>query len=211
MIVRNVMGPVGFAVTLTWTMHLQGWQRITNTNRARETMALAGVEGAVVDGTALLGPAWGGSKSLEVPSAGAETRRGTWPNITGNLPDRHDTWTIVQDHLAPDLLFVGTEFGLFVIVDGGRHWTDRLQDLPAPGQTRGGEGREPDEDVASGAGMRRARLPMPFPHVAFPERALMSATELTWSCADAAGRRAPAPDRVDTRPAGSPPGGRSGG
>jgi photosystem II stability/assembly factor-like uncharacterized protein len=51
------------------------------------------------------------------------TDRGrTWTNITGNLPDKHDTWSIVQDHVNGELLFVGTEFGLFTSVDGGRQW-----------------------------------------------------------------------------------------
>ena len=40
----------------------------------------------------------------------------TWTNITGNLPARHDVWSIIQDHLNGDLLFAGTEFGLFAIV-----------------------------------------------------------------------------------------------
>ena len=59
------------------------------------------------------------------------TDRGkTWTNITGNLPDRHDTWTIVQDHVNGNLLFVGTEFGLFVSVDGGSHWTQLKGGMP---------------------------------------------------------------------------------
>ena len=52
------------------------------------------------------------------------TDRGkTWTNITGNLPAKHDTWAIVQDHVNGNLLFVGTEFGLFVSFDGGQKWT----------------------------------------------------------------------------------------
>ena len=40
------------------------------------------------------------------------TDRGrTWTNITGNLPDKHDVWAIVQDHVNGNLLFAGTEFG----------------------------------------------------------------------------------------------------
>jgi hypothetical protein len=51
------------------------------------------------------------------------TDRGkTWTNITGNLPDKHDTWSIIQDHVNGNLLFVGTEFGLFTSVDGGKSW-----------------------------------------------------------------------------------------
>ena len=47
----------------------------------------------------------------------------TWSNITGNLPAKHDVWTVAQDHVNGNLLFAGTEFGLFFTVDGGRQWT----------------------------------------------------------------------------------------
>ncbi|MFB3855444.1 MAG: WD40/YVTN/BNR-like repeat-containing protein [Vicinamibacterales bacterium] len=46
----------------------------------------------------------------------------TWSNITGDLPDRHPVYTIIQDHVNGDLIFVGSEFGLFATFDGGRHW-----------------------------------------------------------------------------------------
>ena len=49
-------------------------------------------------------------------------RGATWTNITGNLPAKHNVWTIAQDHVNGNLLFAGTEFGLFVSVDGGGHW-----------------------------------------------------------------------------------------
>jgi photosystem II stability/assembly factor-like uncharacterized protein len=59
------------------------------------------------------------------------TDRGrTWTNITGNLPERHDAWTIVQDHVNGNLLFVGTEFGLFVTVDGGQRWVPLQGGMP---------------------------------------------------------------------------------
>jgi photosystem II stability/assembly factor-like uncharacterized protein len=54
----------------------------------------------------------------------------TWTNISGNLPDRHDVWAIVQDHVNGDLLFAGTEFGLFVSVDGGARWTQLKGGMP---------------------------------------------------------------------------------
>jgi photosystem II stability/assembly factor-like uncharacterized protein len=59
----------------------------------------------------------------------------TWTNITANLPDRHDAWTIAQDHVNSNLLFVGTEFALFVSVDGGRQWTPLTGGMP-PAQVR---------------------------------------------------------------------------
>jgi hypothetical protein len=59
------------------------------------------------------------------------TDRGrTWTNITGDLPDRHDVWAIVQDHVNGNLLFAGTEFGLFFTADGGGRWTQLKGGMP---------------------------------------------------------------------------------
>jgi photosystem II stability/assembly factor-like uncharacterized protein len=54
----------------------------------------------------------------------------TWTNITGNLPARHDVWSIIQDHLNGDLLFAGTEFGLFASFDGGNAWVQLKGGMP---------------------------------------------------------------------------------
>jgi photosystem II stability/assembly factor-like uncharacterized protein len=59
----------------------------------------------------------------------------TWTSIAGDLPDRHDVWAIVQDHGNPDLLFAGTEFGLFTTIDGGHRWIALKGGLP-PTQVR---------------------------------------------------------------------------
>lgn len=51
------------------------------------------------------------------------TDRGrSWASIASDLPERHLVWRIEQDHVVAGLLFAGTEFGLFVSVDGGGHW-----------------------------------------------------------------------------------------
>ena len=51
------------------------------------------------------------------------TDRGrSWRSIAGDLPDRHLVWRLVQDEVNPELLFVGTEFGVFFTVDGGGRW-----------------------------------------------------------------------------------------
>jgi photosystem II stability/assembly factor-like uncharacterized protein len=57
-------------------------------------------------------------------------RGATWTNITGNLPDRHDVWSVIQDHLNGNLLFAGTEFGLFTSVDGGASWVQLKGGMP---------------------------------------------------------------------------------
>ncbi len=52
----------------------------------------------------------------------SENRGRTWVSITGDLPDRHLVWRMVQDHENADLLFAATEFGLFFTVDAGEKW-----------------------------------------------------------------------------------------
>ena len=59
------------------------------------------------------------------------TDRGrTWTNITGNLPERGSVYTLKQDHVKPELLFCGTEFGCFVSLTGGDNWLQLSAGLP---------------------------------------------------------------------------------
>ncbi len=60
----------------------------------------------------------------------SDDRGVTWTDITGNLPGNHPAWTIYEDHEREGLLFVGTEFGLFVTLDGGGHWVRLRGGLP---------------------------------------------------------------------------------
>jgi photosystem II stability/assembly factor-like uncharacterized protein len=54
----------------------------------------------------------------------------TWTSIAGNLPDRGSVWTIAEDHVKSDLLFAGTEFGIFFTNDGGRKWIQLKGNVP---------------------------------------------------------------------------------
>ena len=47
----------------------------------------------------------------------------SWQSIIGDLPTETIVWAIQQDHANPDLLFIGTEFGLYFSVNGGTNWT----------------------------------------------------------------------------------------
>ncbi len=59
------------------------------------------------------------------------TNRGkTWTAINNGIPKRNLVWRIVQDHVNPDLLFIGTEFGVYFTVNGGRKWTQLKGGLP---------------------------------------------------------------------------------
>ena len=46
----------------------------------------------------------------------------SWRSLAGDLPASGVVWSLVQDHVERDLLFAGTEFGLFTTVDRGGHW-----------------------------------------------------------------------------------------
>jgi Sortilin, neurotensin receptor 3, len=54
----------------------------------------------------------------------------TWTSVTGNLPAKGNVNAIREDPVNPNLLFVGTEFGLFVSLDGGREWKPFMTGLP---------------------------------------------------------------------------------
>lgn len=59
------------------------------------------------------------------------TDRGqSWTNITNNLPERGSVYTIKQDHVNPDLLFCGTEFGCYFSINGGGKWVKLSSGLP---------------------------------------------------------------------------------
>lgn len=65
------------------------------------------------------------------PMVYKSTNRGkSWKSITGDLPEKHLVWRLVQDHIDKDLLFVGTEFGLFFTTDGGKKWIELNGGVP---------------------------------------------------------------------------------
>jgi photosystem II stability/assembly factor-like uncharacterized protein len=54
----------------------------------------------------------------------------TWTSIASNLPERGSLYGFAEDHVNPDLLFAGTEFGFFFTVDGGAKWIQIKAELP---------------------------------------------------------------------------------
>ncbi len=54
----------------------------------------------------------------------------SWKNIAGDLPERGTVYTLAQDHVDPQLLFVGTEFGMFFTRNGGQNWTRLNAGIP---------------------------------------------------------------------------------
>ncbi len=54
----------------------------------------------------------------------------SWESIAGDLPEDETVHTIAQDHKNPDILFAGTEFGVYVTLNGGKHWTQIKSGIP---------------------------------------------------------------------------------
>ncbi len=54
----------------------------------------------------------------------------TWIALQNNLPERGTVYTVAEDHVNADLIFVGTEFGLFFSIDGGQKWIQLKAGLP---------------------------------------------------------------------------------
>ncbi|MEO0616679.1 MAG: glycosyl hydrolase [Pseudomonadota bacterium] len=59
-----------------------------------------------------------------------ENRGRSWSLISNNLPEWGSAHTIVQDHVDADLLFIGTEFGVFFSQDGGDAWHQLKGNFP---------------------------------------------------------------------------------
>lgn len=59
------------------------------------------------------------------------TDRGkSWSSISSNLPDRGSVWSLAEDYVNKNLLFAGTEFGIFFSNDGGHKWIQLKGNLP---------------------------------------------------------------------------------
>ena len=55
----------------------------------------------------------------------------SWTNVTGNLPPNGNINALREDLENPDLLFVGTEFGMYVTLDGAKTWSKFMNGLPS--------------------------------------------------------------------------------
>lgn len=54
----------------------------------------------------------------------------TWVSIVNGLPENLPVHSIKQDHVKSDLLFIGTEFGVYYTYNGGKNWVKLSAGLP---------------------------------------------------------------------------------
>lgn len=54
----------------------------------------------------------------------------SWTEISNNLPERGSVYSIEEDHVDSELLFCGTEFGVFFSPNGGQRWKQIKKGVP---------------------------------------------------------------------------------
>ncbi|MFN8579729.1 MAG: hypothetical protein U0163_01945 [Gemmatimonadaceae bacterium] len=54
----------------------------------------------------------------------------SWTSIAGDLPPERAIHAIAEDVRNPSVLYLGTEFGLYVTIDGGTHWMSMRNNMP---------------------------------------------------------------------------------
>ncbi|NNG25994.1 MAG: glycosyl hydrolase, partial [Ignavibacteriaceae bacterium] len=60
----------------------------------------------------------------------SKDRGNTWQSISGDLEEPFVIYSIIQDHINPELLFAGTEYGVFFTINGGTKWIQLKGNLP---------------------------------------------------------------------------------
>ncbi len=54
----------------------------------------------------------------------------SWQSINTGIAEKNLVWRLVQDHIDPELMFVGTEFGLYVTQNAGKKWSKLNGGMP---------------------------------------------------------------------------------
>lgn len=54
----------------------------------------------------------------------------SWTSLASSLPDNCPVFSIEEDHVNKNLLFIGTEFGVYFTIDGGKNWVKMKNGLP---------------------------------------------------------------------------------
>ena len=109
----------------------RAWTRVTSFAGVPDTTYVSGVQlSKHAEGT--LYATFDGHRSNDMkPYVYKSTDYGrTWTSITGNLPALGPVQVIREHHRQPNLLFVGTEFGVYATVDGGANWMPLRTGMP---------------------------------------------------------------------------------
>ena len=109
----------------------QQWRSSGSLPQVPERSFINDVEASPHDASTVFAAADAHKFGKYTPYLFISTDRGrTWRSITGDLPENTIVWAIKQDHINPDLLFIGTEYGLYYSVNGGVNWVKLKAGVP---------------------------------------------------------------------------------
>jgi len=107
------------------------WRQATRPDGLSEVAFINDIEASQHDAEVVIVAADDHKSGDYTPYLFRSTDRGrTWTSIAGDIPAGTTIWAIEQDHVKPELLFVGAEHGVHVSLDSGEHWHKITKDVP---------------------------------------------------------------------------------
>ncbi len=109
----------------------ESWRREERFPGVPERSYVSRIEASLHDGDTVYAAFSNHKMGDFTPYVLKSTDRGrSWTSIRGDLPDREIVWALAEDHEVPELLFLGSELGLWVTLDGGARWLPMEGGLP---------------------------------------------------------------------------------
>ena len=109
----------------------QEWSKLKWPSKVPENSYVADMEASVFDKNTVFAVFDNHKRGDFKPYVYRSDNNGkSWKNITGDLPKRGSSYAVAQDHKNKDLLFLGTEFGVFFTQNGGKNWVQLKSGMP---------------------------------------------------------------------------------
>jgi len=109
----------------------ENWRKVDEVPGVPERTYVSDLEASLFDADTVYATFDNHKSGDFAPYVAVSRDRGlTWKSMRGDLPDRQVAYTLIQDHTKSELLFIGTEFGLYVTLDEGAHWHRLKGGLP---------------------------------------------------------------------------------
>ena len=102
----------------------QSWQTMAALPDKSQPMFVNDMEASLFDGQTVFVVGDNHKLGDYSPYIFKSANRGrSWTSIAGDLPEKTIVWAIQQDHENENLLFIGTEFGVYFTLNGGDNWS----------------------------------------------------------------------------------------
>jgi photosystem II stability/assembly factor-like uncharacterized protein len=109
----------------------QNWQKSTPLPKVPARSFINDIEASQHDANTVFAAADAHKFGDYRPYLFRSTDRGrTWQSITGDLPEATIVWVIKQDHVDENLLFIGTEYGVYFSYNQGKNWVKLQGGVP---------------------------------------------------------------------------------